>query len=86
MTPRTLYGPGGIRLVLDANEIYPDDPGNGTPAMVYCNQYPGTYWCALDTGAIGGGEYVLTDAQYRWLDHHFDLVSEFVDAHSGLNR
>lgn len=31
----TLHGPGGVRLELDKTQVFPDDPGQGTPAMVY---------------------------------------------------
>ena len=39
------------RVVFESSQVFPDDPGNGTPAMVYA---PGgdsaTYNCAADTG------------------------------------
>lgn len=79
---KTLTGPNGIRIVLDSSEIVPHDPGAGTPAMVYVGQHSsGTYWCALDTGELicGDRDYTLSDAQYRWLDDQFDIVSEFVE-------
>lgn len=41
------------RVSLDSKEVFPDDPGNGTPAMV---TGPGdataTLWCAADTGEL----------------------------------
>lgn len=78
---QTLTGPNGLRIVLDSREIVPSDPGLGTPAMVYLAQRSGTYWCALDTGELDG-EYVLSDAQCRWIDAQFDTVSEFVERYT----
>jgi hypothetical protein len=78
----TLRGPGGIKIELDASEIFPDDPGNGTPAMVFCGKHGGTFWCALDTGELGCGDYELTDEQHRWLQSRVDAVNDFIDVHS----
>lgn len=39
---KTLRGPDGVTLELDSSEIYPDDPGNGTPAMVHKGGGSGT--------------------------------------------
>ena len=65
MTKKTLHGPGGLRILLDSAEIYPNDPGNGTPAMVQLFQFSSTYWCAADTGELDCG----TDAGFRDLSH-----------------
>lgn len=75
---RTLTGPNNIRIVLDSREIFPSDPGAGTPAMVHYGRYSGTYWCALGEGEIECGEYTLTDTQYRWIESQEDTVNEFV--------
>lgn len=77
-----LTGPDGIRILLDSAQIFPDDPGAGTPAMVYVGKHAGTYWCALDTGDIDCGGFTLSNAQWNWLDNQFDTVSEFVAVHS----
>ena len=78
---KTLIGPEGIRIVLDSREIVPNDPGAGTPAMVYVGAHSGTFWCALDTGEIDGGDYTLSDRQFRWLDDQFDSVDAFMEQH-----
>ena len=79
-TTLTLRG-AGLTIVLDAREIIPDDPGAGTPALVTCGRHTGTYFCALDTGDLGG-VYTLTDAQRQWLDDQFDRVEAFLADHS----
>lgn len=57
----TLKHKSGWRLELDRDEIYPDDPGNGTPAMVYAprDESWGTYWCALDNAEVACGDVVV---------------------------
>lgn len=57
---RQLSGPRGYRVSLDRGEVFPDDPGQGAPAMVYgpTGEASGTYWCVSDTGEIEArGEY-----------------------------
>jgi hypothetical protein len=76
----TLRGPAGISITLDASEIFPNDPGAGTPAMVECRGHTATYWCALDTGELGCGDYLLSDAQCRWLHDQAYRVDKFVSA------
>ena len=52
MINKTLTGPHGVALVLDSEQVFPDDPGNGTPAIVYYKQCTATYWCALGEGEV----------------------------------
>lgn len=35
MNTQTFHGPDGWTLVADRREVFPDDPGQGTPLMVY---------------------------------------------------
>ncbi len=77
-------GPGGIVLVLDASEIYPEDPGNGTPAMVYLcrglreDDCSSTYWCCQGEGEV---EHLqLTRAQTEWIDKIEPVVDAFYAA------
>jgi len=70
------------RIELDASEIYPDDPGNGTPAMVYGpTGASGTYECVLDNGEMDShsGAVEVPPSVQRWLDDMFDHVSDFLD-------
>lgn len=75
---KTLTGPGGIQIVLDSSEIFLEDPGAGTPAMVHVGRYAGTYFCATETGELSCGDYTLSLAEVRWLDEQFDAVQDFL--------
>lgn len=64
-------------LVMDPTEIFPDDPGNGTPLMVYGPRgASGTFDCALNTGELSCGDRDL-DLPQGVLDW---LASDAVDA------
>lgn len=78
----SLTGPGGIRILLDAREIVPDDPGQGTPALVVApfGRGTSTFWCANDTGEIDGAE--MTVAQKIWLDAQESAVNQWVEIRS----
>lgn len=83
---RTLTGPGGLTLVLDSAEIFPDDPGQGTPAMVHTPEGgDGTFWAALGEGElICGPEPVqLTLSQSNWLEQQEDTVAAFLEQNGG---
>lgn len=85
MTTRTLNGPGGLRVELDSSEIYPDDPGQGTPAMVYLPGSSSTFWRAVDCGSLydsQGRDVELTGTQQMWLQDQEDIVAEFTEEHS----
>ncbi len=85
---RKIKGPGGIQLVLDSSQVFPDDPGNGTPALI--EKVKGgrvvatsTYNCALGEGVLDGGrdgDVTLTDAQLEWLDSMDSAVNEVYEA------
>lgn len=70
----------GLKIVLDQREIFPDDPGMGTPAMVYHlkSGASATWWCCSDTGEIEG--YDLNQAQLDYLRSLEDFVNGKVDA------
>lgn len=74
----------GLRIVLDSSEIFPDDPGQGTPAMVYVvdRHASATYWCALNEGEIE--DVQLTTTQSNWLELQENNVSEFIDKYTAL--
>lgn len=59
-------------LELDPSQICPDDPGSGTPAMVYMNgdkEYSSTYWFAIGEGYLMGtrDDFQLSERQLEWL-------------------
>lgn len=82
----TLDGPDGIRIELDSAEIFPHDPGAGTPAVVILEDEDGkeataTFWCALGEGEVSSREagYIkLTDEQWNWLSEQEDVVGAFL--------
>ncbi len=76
MATKTLNGPGGIRLELDTSEVFEDEPGAGTPAMVYLGRHGGTYWCAVDTGELG--DITLSRSAMRWLENQTEIVEDFL--------
>lgn len=77
-----LRGPGGIVLTLNPSQIFPDDPGNGTPAMVTVGDSAGSYHCVTDQREImdGRGRTTrLTPAQCEWLEAQGDAVDAFLE-------
>ena len=79
------YRYGRLCLDLDKSQVFEDDPGNGTPAMVvHENEACATYWCAVNEGYLMGddGEYRLTDNQIRWLESLEAKLQEFLYAKS----
>lgn len=81
MAKLTLNGPQGVKLHLDSTQIFPDDPGNGTPALVEWRGETGTYWCSADTGECG--DRMLPESICRWLnsDKVVDQVEAFMNEH-----
>ena len=78
---KTLRGPNGITLTLDATQIFPNDPGQGTPAMVYTRGGSATYWCASDTGTVMDDNWIddeLSVAQIKWLHEQAGVVADFI--------
>lgn len=87
---KILHGPGNLRVELDKSQVYRDDPGNGTPAMVYIYrrraQQPfasSTYNCACGTGELlainyHDDNYQLTNEQIAWLNSIEDQVGDFL--------
>lgn len=72
---------GRLTLELDKNEVFPEDPGQGTPAMIYLYKNnrliaSGTFDCVLDTGMVEDEK--LTKKEINWLDSQSDLVNEII--------
>lgn len=52
MKKQTLYGPKGIELILDPDEINFDNPGDGCPALVRYRGGTASYTCATEIGEV----------------------------------
>lgn len=84
--PTKTFTNRNLRVVLDRREVFPDDPGNGTPAMVYWDgargSFSATYWCAIGEAELlngRGGIKELTDSQLEWLDSLEHEINRFLD-------
>lgn len=74
---------GAFRLELDSREIVPDDPGAGTPALLWGpNKQTATFWCALDSGELGDGSEI-PESVMKWLDRMVPTVENFLEKHGG---
>jgi len=71
----TLVGPRGAKVVCDINEVFPEDPGQGTPSMVYWKNYSGTFCCCLNECEIDGHE--LPASIHDWLQKINDAVIDW---------
>jgi hypothetical protein len=80
MAQATLFGPQGIKIILDTDEVIPDDPGQGTPAIVQLGDFGATYWYAIGTGQVynSGWDRDLTDRQLSWLQGKEAAVNRFL--------
>lgn len=82
-----LKGPRGLTVSLKACEVFPEDPGNGCPAIVALpfGRASATYDCATDVGYLAGGrgngftDVDLSDVQKEWLEEVRPVVDTFVD-------
>ena len=75
------YEKGNVKLVLQQDECFPDEPGQGTPAMVYLRIHgevvSSTYWCCMDEGDIEG--YTLSESIMEWLETRRKQVDRYLD-------
>ena len=73
----------GLVVELDPTEVFTDDPGQGTPVMVYwpAKKACATYWSAFETGEVEW--YELSDKQLEWLD---SLEPKIHDWFAGITR
>lgn len=82
---KILNGPSGVKVVLDSSQIFPNDPGQGTPALVVKDEFTGTYSCACGEGELDCGAYQLTNAESDWLNSEeiYNQVDDFLIQHGG---
>lgn len=74
----------GLRVDFDASEIFPDDPGAGTPVLVWLHGESGTYSCVREVGEVCGDDavYLLTQQQIDWLWQIEDRVILWMQHHT----
>jgi len=72
----TKYGPNGLRVEFDASEIFPEDPGQGTPVLVCLGRENASFCCALNEGEVGGCIRLSPD-QIEFLTSLEELVWDF---------
>jgi hypothetical protein len=72
----TKHGPNGLRVEFDANEIFPNDPGQGTPVLVCLGRETASFCCALNEGEVGGSVR-LSPAQLAFLESLEEFVWDF---------
>ncbi len=76
-----LTGPNGIRIEMDAKQIFPDDPGQGTPVLVcFANGDTGTWNCVTSEGETADGTQ-LDDEQKEWIGDMETEVAEWMEEH-----
>lgn len=86
---QVINGPKGIRLELDASEIFPDDPGMGTPRLVWVGKESMTLDCAMDNvGEIIPDAKTFEDAKwaYDWLKSLSDDADKWLDCQYKLKQ
>lgn len=75
-----------VTLVLDSSEVFADDPGEGTPALVIVrhgsSEFVATYDCVMGEGEVEG--YEISDSVYRWLEEMESEVEACIEA--GLTK
>ena len=62
-------GGRGWKLECDPSQVFPEDPGMGTPLLVHApNGETGTIFCALGEGVVSGDDQEIPSAVYKWLE------------------
>jgi hypothetical protein len=75
---QTVTGPDGIELHLDAGEIFPNDPGQGTPAIVKLSTGDtATFNCVDNTLEVSGID--LTSTQQNWIRSLSSTVDDWLN-------
>jgi hypothetical protein len=89
MNTKTIKGPkdaegNTLEIELDKGQVFPNDPGQGTPAMVLKKDKngrevdSGTYWCAVESGELSHNGTWLTNEQVEWLNTQTLTVDGFL--------
>ena len=80
MKPKFSLHKHGLRVEFDAAEIFPEDPGAGTPVMVWTCGNSATYNCARNEGEVDTVR--LTQQQIDWLWSIEEDVWDWFEKHT----
>jgi hypothetical protein len=72
---------GRLVVQLDRGQVFPDDPGQGTPAIVRAFGHSATYWAAQGEGVLYDkywAETELSEAEMNWLGEIDGEVTSFL--------
>jgi hypothetical protein len=73
---QTINGPDGIKLHLDAEQVFIDNPGQGTPCMIQLKNEWATLNCVVGEGEVG---YEYPNApQIKWLHSIEEKADEWL--------
>lgn len=88
MKPQFSLYKHGLRVDFNADEIFPDDPGAGTPVLVWIDGESGTYSCVREIGEVIAGDDVirLTQQQIDWLWSIEEDVWDWMERHTPAGR
>lgn len=76
---KKVYLCGRWKLEADREQVFPDDPGNGTPLLVIApNGETGTLQCCLGEGEVSGDGQEIPEKVYRWLEKMEQPASDWV--------
>ena len=70
----TKTGPNGLSVCFDASQIFPNDPGQGTPVLVCLGRETSSFCCAINEGEVDGIR--LSPAQMLFLESIEEFVLE----------
>ena len=71
----TKTGPNGLSVCFDASQIFPNDPGQGTPVLVCLGRETSSFCCAINEGEVDGIR--LSPAQMLFLESIEEFVWDF---------
>jgi hypothetical protein len=80
MKPQFSLYKHGLRVDFDADEIFPEDPGSGTPVMVWIDGESGSYSCVLEVGEVDSIR--LAQYQIDWLWSIEQDVWDWLEKHT----
>lgn len=79
---KIIVGPDKIRIIMDPSQVFPHDPGQGTPVLVELKNGDTATWnCAINEGETADGNE-FTDEQMKWLNKQTPKVEQWMKDHN----